>query len=244
MTYRLQKEIEKLKQQILTLVAEVEDISFGMPVTHVYNPLVYARQTFDIYLERFATTNVEVLLLGMNPGPFGMAQTGIPFGDITMVRDWIGIEGPVNKPHNEHPKRPVTGFACPRSEVSGTRLWGWAQDTFKTPEKFFNQFFVYNYCPLSFMEETGRNRTPDKLPADERNPLFAACDKALRSFVEYLEPEHVLGIGVFAEKQIKSALAGYDVKTGRILHPSPASPAANKGWAKIVTKELEELGIV
>src|SRR4026209_220177 len=112
-------------------------------------------------------------MLGMNPGPFGMVQTGVPFGDVAMARSWLGVVGPVARPRDEHPKRPVLGLECRRSEVSGARLWGWARDTFKSPDRFFERFFVVNYCPLLFMEAGGRNLTPDKLPSAERAPLEA-----------------------------------------------------------------------
>jgi len=172
-----------------------------------------------------------------------MAQTGVPFGDVSMVRDWMGIEEPVEKPENEHPKRPIQGFDCTRSEVSGTRLWGWARDRFETPERFFERFFVINYCPLVFMETSGRNVTPDKLPAAERAPLEAVCDKALAAFIKELSPELVIGVGQFAEKCAQRVLGDVDVRIGRILHPSPASPAANRGWAEQAERGLEDLGV-
>jgi single-strand selective monofunctional uracil DNA glycosylase len=212
-------------------------------VTHVYNPLVYARAPHEAYLERWGRGPKPVLLLGMNPGPFGMAQTGVPFGDVGLVRDWLGIEARVGKPPLEHAKRPVLGFGCPRSEVSGARLWGWARDRFGTPELFFEQFFVVNYCPLAFMEESGRNRTPDKLPAHEREELFAACDQALKEIVEILNPSHVIGVGGFAEERARAALAGMGVNITSILHPSPANPRANRGWAVAVAQKLEESGV-
>ena len=147
------------------LSARVEELDFPS-VPFVYNPLVYARVPHEAYLERWGVkTPRELLLVGMNPGPFGMAQTGVPFGDVAMVRDFLGIAGPVGRPAREHPRRPITGFACTRSEVSGTRFWGWARDRFSTAERFFDRVFVANWCPLVFMDESGRNRTPDKLPA-------------------------------------------------------------------------------
>ncbi|MFN7133833.1 MAG: uracil-DNA glycosylase family protein [Myxococcales bacterium] len=225
------------------LVKELEPLRFGPPVAAVYNPLVYARACHDAYVERYARRSCEVVLLGMNPGPFGMAQTGVPFGEISMVRDWLGICEDVGRPDREHPKRPITGFGCTRSEVSGSRLWGFAKEHFGTPDRFFDRFFIANYCPLVFMEESGANRTPDKLPASEREPLFAACDRALLALVEYLGPTWVIGVGTFAEARAKAALQGTGVKVGRILHPSPASPAANRGWAEAVRGELEALGI-
>ena len=172
-----------------------------------------------------------------------MVQTGIPFGDVSMVRDWLGVEGLVGRPAREHPRRPVAGFGCLRSEVSGTRLWGWARDRFVTPARFFARFFVANYCPLAFFETSGRNRTPDKLPAGEQAPLFAACDQALRRLVEAMQPTHVVGVGSFAGKRARTALYGFDVVVGTILHPSPASPLANRGWAAAASHQLAALGI-
>jgi single-strand selective monofunctional uracil DNA glycosylase len=225
------------------LARAVEPLRFGSPVTHVYNPLVYARRTTEAYLSRYARPGARALLLGMNPGPWGMAQTGVPFGEVEVVREWMGIEGPVGRPPREHAKRPVEGFACRRSEVSGKRLWGWARDRFGTPDAFFDAFFVWNYCPLAFLEESGRNRTPDKLHAVERDPLFAACDDALSKAVRWLEPAVVIGIGKFAERQAAIALEGDGVPVGTILHPSPASPAANRGWVEQMERQLDALGV-
>jgi single-strand selective monofunctional uracil DNA glycosylase len=220
-------------------------LKFAAPVTHVYDPLDYAWAPHALYLSRYGAGPKEVLLFGMNPGPWGMAQTGVPFGEIAAVLDWLGLEAPVKKPKHEHPARPIEGFACARSEVSGARLWGWAQETFTTPERFFERFFVVNYCPLSFMEASGKNRTPDKLPPAERAPLLAECDKAVVQVVELLEPRVVVGVGAFAEDRLRAALEGSKrkVEIGRVLHPSPASPLANQGWGKQATKELRALGL-
>ena len=160
-----------LQEVISILRANTESLSFSEPVTHVYAPLAYASQPVSNYVDRFAASGIEALFLGMNPGPWGMAQTGIPFGEVAHVREFLGITGEINRPENEHPKRPVTGFECARSEVSGRRFWEWVQDRFTTPEAFFDRFFVWNWCPLAFLEASGRNRTPDKLVAEERRPL-------------------------------------------------------------------------
>ena len=230
--------------------------SFDEPVTHVYNPLEYARASHEVFLSRFggafadsASGNApRAILLGMNPGPWGMAQTGIPFGDVSRCRDWLGIDEPVKKPKNEHPKRPVTGFDCPRNEVSGTRVYEFAEDEFQTPEAFFARFYIVNYCPLSFMEEGGKNRTPDKLPAEEREPLFEACDHALKRTVELLRPDMVVGVGAFAEACARRVLGNSQVRLGisfgRVLHPSPASPIANRGWAAAARHDLKGLGLL
>jgi single-strand selective monofunctional uracil DNA glycosylase len=218
-------------------------LRFAAPVTHVYQPLRYARAPFREYTLRYGRAPKEVVLVGMNPGPFGMAQTGVPFGEVGLVRDWLAIDAPVGKPDREHPKRPVEGFACTRSEVSGKRLWGFARDRFEKPEHFFARFFVANYCPLLFLEASGRNRTPDKLPAAERAPLEHACDRALRQTILLLQPRIVVGVGHFAEARARHALAGLDLQIGRIPHPSPASPAANRGWAQQAERAFALLGV-
>ena len=225
------------------LVRDLADLAFAPPVAHVYNPLVYARRNAERYLERFVRPRPEALLLGMNPGPFGMAQTGVPFGEVALVRDWLGIQERVDRPDDEHPKRPVLGFDCPRSEVSGARLWGWARERFGQPEAFFERFFVWNYCPLVFLEEGGRNRTPDKLPAAERAPLFEACDLALTRLVEHLQPARVIGVGKFAEDRAREALGDQAPPLGRGVQHSPASPLANRGWAPQAEQQLAALGV-
>ena len=233
----------KLAVIAASLVRQMRHLRFDAPVACVYNPWEYAMGPYRRYVERFGRRRREVILLGMNPGPWGMAQTGIPFGEVNAAKSWLEVEAPVGRPRRVHPRRPVEGFACGRSEVSGARLWGWARETFQTPRRFFERFFVVNYCPLCFMEDSGRNRTPDKLPAHEREPLFRACDRALRQTVEFLSPRVVVGVGKFAETRAKLALEGFDVLVGRILHPSPASPAANRDWASQANRQLEALGI-
>ena len=238
--------MNELSRIAIALSDAVDSLRFGPPVTHVYNPLVYARAPHLEYLERYGAKSPRpVVMVGMNPGPWGMAQTGVPFGEISFVRDWLGIDGVVEKPPVENPRRPIEGFDCARSEVSGSRLWGWAKDRFGTPDAFFDQFFVWNYCPLVFMEESGRNYTPNRLTAAERAPLFDACDHALAEVVRYLRPDCVVGIGTFAEDRTRAALGDEATcEVGRILHPSPASPKANQGWSEQIEAELETLGVL
>lgn len=224
------------------LSADLAGLAFAPPVSHVYNPLDYAWPVHAEYLRRYAGGPRRVLFLGMNPGPFGMVQTGVPFGEIEAVRDWLGLAGPVARPAAENPKRPVEGFACPRSEVSGRRLWGLFRERFGAPETFFAGHFVANYCPLAFFDG-GRNLTPDKLPSPEADPLLAACDAHLRRMVEILQPEWLIGVGAWAEQRAAAALAGLPVRIGRVLHPSPASPAANRGWSGAATAQLQALGV-
>jgi single-strand selective monofunctional uracil DNA glycosylase len=225
------------------LRSAVQSLEFGAPVSYVYNPLDYAWELHEAYLRRFGSGTKEVLLLGMNPGPWGMAQTGVPFGEVRAVRDWLGLRGAVGRPAVEHPRRPVHGLRCEHSEVSGRRLWGWAESTFKEPEAFFRSIFVGNYIPLQFLEASGRNLTPDRLGAGDREPLLEVCDRALRETVTALRPRLVVGVGGYAEARARAVLGNDGPRIGRILHPSPASPAANRGWAEAATRQLEELGV-
>jgi single-strand selective monofunctional uracil DNA glycosylase len=218
-------------------------LRFAPPVTHVYDPTRYARASHEAYLRRWATHQPALLLVGMNPGPWGMAQTGVPFGAVHLVRGWMGVEAPVHKPHPEHPKRPVEGFACAQREASGERLWGWAKDRFLTPEAFFARAFVVSHCPLSFMEVSGRNRTPDQLPAAEQRALLPPCDRALAQVIEALDPALVVGVGRFAGARVRLLCDGRR-PFGEVLHPSPASPQANLGWAPQAEAQLAALGFV
>jgi single-strand selective monofunctional uracil DNA glycosylase len=226
-------------------------LRFPAPVAHVYDPLQYAWTPYAQYVTRYGQPPKRVVLLGMNPGPFGMMQTGVPFGEVAAVRDWMGIQGKVDKPIDEHGKRTIQGFDCPRSEVSGRRLWSWAALRFRTPERFFADWFVINYCPLALLETSGRNFTPDKLPAALLGELYAICDEHLAVTLETLRPEWAIGVGGFAEKRIRAVLestlltgdVARGIRSGCVLHPSPASPIANRGWAEAAEKQLRALEV-
>jgi single-strand selective monofunctional uracil DNA glycosylase len=237
--------VHELLASTQRLVAELRDLEFAAPVAWVYRPLEYAWQPHRRYLERFGQGPKRVVFLGMNPGPFGMVQTGVPFGEVAAVRDWMGIEETVGKPAREHPKRPVTGFQCQRSEVSGRRLWGLFAERFGTADAFFKNHFVLNYCPLVWMSATGANLTPDKLPAAEMAPVEQACLHHLAELIGLLRPAFLIGIGGFAEQRLHRAAAACasHARIGRILHPSPASPAANRGWAQAASRQLADLGV-
>lgn len=244
----------------LNLRAAVEKLRFSQPVAYTYNPLTYAWPLHEQYLRLFAASRIhgatKVLFVGMNPGPWGMAQTGVPFGEIAAVRDWLGLtaafDQSVKHPTPTHPKRPLLGLTSPRSEVSGRRFWGLMADRFGRPADFFANHFVLNYCPLLFLEASARNLTPNKLTKAERQPLEQACDSCLQETMEILRPSYVVGIGQFAHKRIQTVLNGLMensdlngemVTTISILHPSPASPAANRGWAEKVTQQLQSAGV-
>jgi single-strand selective monofunctional uracil DNA glycosylase len=242
------KPIAHTNQQLIAAARElsrqVARLRFEPPVGHVYNPLAYAWAAHERYLQKFGQGRKRVIFLGMNPGPFGMVQTGVPFGEIAAVRDWMGIREKINRPATEHPKRLIFGFDCLRSEVSGRRFWKLCAERFGSPEKFFAKHFAVNYCPLAFLAASGANLTPNKLPKAERKNLFAVCDEHLRRVLEIFEPEWLIGIGAFARERGELAASGRKIRVGQILHPSPASPKANRqDWGGTATQELIALGV-
>lgn len=226
-----------------SLCKKLDQLQFPPPVAWTYNPLNYGRTAHDDYLKRYASNRKRYIFLGMNPGPFGMVQTGVPFGEISFVRDWLGVKEIKTPPENTHPKRPVQGFACPRSEVSGKRLWGLFKEKFGTTDAFFADHFVANYCPLAFLEESGRNLTPDKLPIQLRKELYLHCKTHLEEIINILQPDRMIGIGRFAFQRASEAADPLGIETIEILHPSPASPAANKDWKGKATRKLIESGV-
>ncbi len=238
---------DQLLQASALLADEVETLSFPPPVAYTYNPLKYAWAPYEQYVRRYGDSKKKAFILGMNPGPFGMAQTGVPFGEVDAVKNWLGIEAEVGKPLRTHPKRPVDGFACKRSEVSGRRLWGLFQDVFGTPEVFFKDNFVVNFCPLVWMSDTGSNVTPDKLPSVVQSRIDELCLAHLESMIRVMEPEILVGVGAYATNKLKDVAASMPERSftiGTLLHPSPASPVANKFWPQRPMEQLRELGIL
>jgi single-strand selective monofunctional uracil DNA glycosylase len=244
--------VPALERVAARLRDECGALRFGAPVAFAYHPLDYAWEAHRAFL-RMARPRPRVLFVGMNPGPFGMAQTGVPFGEVGSVRDFLGIDARVARigaPARMHPKRPVEGFECGRSEVSGARVWTWARERFGTREAFFREAFVWNWCPLAFVAASGANLTPDKLPrtgaaARPVRALGEACDRALAGAIGALGPCHVVGFGAFAARRAAAVLGSMRDEGARelpdvlqVLHPSPASPAANRGWAPQVDRAL------
>lgn len=211
----------------------------------VYHPLAYAWPAHRTYLHRYGGGRKHALFIGMNPGPWGMGQTGIPFGDVVSVRTYLDITAPITAPPDTHPKRPVQGFACTRREVSGARLWALFAQRYGCSENFFANYYVSNYCPLLFLSARGSNLTPDKFPAAETAALYAHCDAFLRSLVRHMQPQLLVGVGDFAAKRLHKVFdeAADGLRIGKILHPSPASPAANAGFARTASAQLRALGL-
>lgn len=235
-----------LSDQLITLAHQLSqtlsNLSPNPPVSHIYNPLDYAREAYNTYLRRFARQEGVILFMGMNPGPDGMAQTGIPFGAVNQVTQYLGITEGVTPPRGEllHPKKPVTAFKTTKIEPSGNRLWGLFRELFPDPADFFREHLVLNFCPLLFLNQRGANVPPDKLPAQDRG-IITPCDQTMAETIRILRPRALVGIGNWAYQRFVSIKENYNLPTPgvhKILHPSPASPAANRGWYSQAAKAL------
>jgi single-strand selective monofunctional uracil DNA glycosylase len=238
--------LSRAEEVLCNELARIPEGDFGALVKYVYNPLIYAAPAVQAYRSRFGRTRKKYVLLGMNPGPFGMGQTGVPFGEVSAVRNYLGIEETIQKPVREHPKRPVVGFACKRSEVSGARLWAGIAARHPLAEDFFARAFVLNYCPLLFLGDSGANITPDKLPKTTRKRIEDACDLHLVACIDALAPSWLIGIGGYAKacaERVVAQSADPGIKIAQVPHPSPASPLANKGWHGLAQQALRDAGI-
>jgi len=226
------------------LAKQVDSISFSFD-GYIYNPLDYAWDAHALYLKRYVHKGVLAFFLGMNPGPYGMMQTGVPFGEVGFVKNWMGINVPVGKPEREHPNRPVLGFDCTRSEVSGKRLWGLFSEEYENVNEFFKANAVFNYCPLGFLEsgKTAKNFTPNKLKREERAALEGACDAYLKYVLELGKPRVLVGVGKYAQAKLVALNEDPQRQVISIIHPSPGNPQSNNGWAQKTVQTLEAVGV-
>lgn len=132
--------------------------------------------------------------------------------------------------------------------MSGERFWSLFEDLCDEPETFAKNCVVYNYCPLAFLGESGKNVTPVDMKKDIRTKLNDLCDKALMDMIELLETSVIIGIGRFAETRANAVLKENGRQNGIsvhfMTHPSPASPMANQGWSGLAKKQLEAIGVL
>ena len=219
----------------------VDSLSFSFD-GYVYNPLNYAWNAHRQFLEKYVDHKIDVLFLGMNPGPFGMMQTGVPFGEINAVKNYLKIDAQIAKPKFEHPARPVLGLDTKRSEISGLRFWGLISSVYPNPMDFFKTQTVFNYCPLGFLmnTKTAKNETPDHLPKPERDALEKICSDYLRDIIDILKPTYLIGVGKYAQSKLASVATSRTVDS--IIHPSPGNPQANNNWSGKTQIKLQEIG--
>lgn len=235
---------QELIERTKRLRDEVDRLSFSYD-GYIYNPLDYAWTMHEAYLKRYVRQSASVLFLGMNPGPFGMMQTGVPFGEVNAVRSYLKLSLPVQKPKKEHPGRPVEGMNIKRSEGSGKRLWGFISKRWPDSDDFFKNHCIFNYCPLGFLDcgKTAKNFTPDHLPKDERKALEDVCDSYLRDIIDLIDPKALIGIGKYAQAKLEAVNDDKTRIVSSIIHPSPGNPQANVDWNGKTEEKMKELGL-
>ncbi len=264
---------ERLKQRTAELSEELDAIG-APPGIVVYNPLAYARPAHEAYLDLFRGPR-RIVIAGMNPGPWGMVQTGVPFGNVGHARQIVTLrsilpETPldhlVSTPSLALASRPVLGYRCVRDEVSGRRLWEGLCPLWAPPEeeaqaldlipgynrsrdllrRMLGEVFVMNLCPLAFFEDGPRatNVTPDKLPTAWRDRFVgdsSPCHSYFSHILDTFRPEVVLVMGDWVERTVRRWSG--EARLVRLPHPSPANPAANRGWAAAAQRILREAGL-
>ena len=232
----------KASRQLATRCAAIE---FPADINLIYHPLIYAAAPYEEYLRKFAAGPKRNIFIGINPGPWGMVQTGIPFGEINAVQNYLKIRTAAVAPAVNYPELPILGPTCRRAEVSGKRLWGLIAATFPRAEDFFADNLIFNYCPVFFSRVTGGKRvnvTPDKLPRPVREQLYAPCDEFLGQATTLLEPKFLIGVGGFALKRLTEIFPNPDFIISSITHPSPLNAQANKNFSGLAGDKLRALG--
>jgi single-strand selective monofunctional uracil DNA glycosylase len=218
---------------INTLSHNCEKINFSGQGLVVYNPLNYAKLATAQYLDTYGQGRKEVLFLSLNPGPFGMAQTGIPFGDVYWVTKYLKIHNTIEQPKDAvHPKRPILGFDCTRKDVSADRFWKLISSFYPNATTFFQKNFLWTFAPLYFCDKSGKNITPDKINLVSRKELEQICLEALKNIILSLQVNNVISIGAYVYKNVLKLDAEVlnKIEVENIPHPSPLNPANNKGW--------------
>ena len=206
------------------MAAELDDVRWTFRGT-VVNPLDYAWDNYECFIRLYVREGQKILFLGMNPGPYGMMQTGVPFGEVEAVRNYLSIDGKVGVPRENPPLKPVAGMDVRQHEVSGKKFWGMAA-SYGSAASFFSAAAVLSFCPLAFIDGR-RNVTPDELPADDRRTIDSICGRYLLSILDILCPEITVALGRYAEKRLRNAGAE---RIEYFPHPSPRSPSSMKFW--------------
>ncbi|XP_058812970.1 single-strand selective monofunctional uracil DNA glycosylase [Topomyia yanbarensis] len=239
---------QRVYQLELQLCDALKQIPLPASAAVTYDPIEYAVELHLAYMQRYLDGPKPVLFLGMNPGPWGMCQTGVPFGYIPAVRDWMQLRGQVLKPIPELSVRPVEGLACTRGEQSGQRWWGLYERICGKPENFFRNCFVFNICPLAFFQANGRNITPADLKGTSKTRMQEVCTEYLQSALELFNPSIIISVGRYTEDRVKALVRQNLLDATRVQlkcmpHPSPRS-LNNTNWHDKAQQWLEDNGVM
>jgi single-strand selective monofunctional uracil DNA glycosylase len=226
----------------------------------IWNPGLYAASWHALFRKEYPASAGCILVFGLNPGPYGMAQTGIPFTDLKRLREHLprlakGLErrgcslaGVGLAPRSLRP------YLSRTFESSAVRVYRFLSRGWGSAEDGWRSVVVANPCSLLFMDAAGENRTPaDLVGAVSRRTgsLVAArrlrerCNAlrrlAAREAVRVLSPRGVVLLGKDAQRAMQTGIApllGPDSILGW-EHPARAVPDR---WAMGLLEEIKRRG--
>ncbi|KAF7991960.1 hypothetical protein HCN44_010761 [Aphidius gifuensis] len=221
----------------LNLSINLDKLNYNNPIDYIYCPIIYAKTVHFNYLNKYCRDKKNIMILGMNPGPWGMSQTGVPFGEINIVIDWLKINGHIDKPKRQHEQRQVDGFSCKRSEISGRKFWSLFKKLSNNPDTFFRHCFLRNFFKPTIIIII--------IAGPEQKKLQEFCDQALIEVIKILDVKVIIGVGRFSEQRAKKVVktAKLSTKVLWMIHPSPRA-TIGKNWQNLTLDFLKKENLI
>jgi len=208
----------------------------------VWNPALYALDIYQEYLTKFPPEPGAILALGLNPGPYGMAQTGIPFTDCRTASGALGMEMTIP---GKAPDDLISRLKKANGKWRGTyersslgmyRFLILAWGDIKTA---YRNWFVGNPCPLLFLDPERWNVTPADPRLRRMKEVGELRQRAVIGFSEILNPRGIVCFGKDVAKAV-GEVAIRQVGPDRVVfyeHPARAVP---EKWAAGLLQELTQ----
>lgn len=129
----------------------------------IMNPFRINEHVLDVssqfYRKFYDDMNRRHLILGINPGRFGAAVTGVPFTDTKRLQSECGL----------------TVNAAATHEPSATFVYEVIKN-FGGVEKFYGHFYINSICPLGFTKTNEKGRDVNYNYYDSRELTLAVKD--------------------------------------------------------------------
>ena len=207
----------------------------------VWNPQLYGLPLY----RRFAAEHLPharggIVAFGLNPGKYGMAQTGIPFTDVTRAaRVGIAIEPPGLAPASLRPF--LKSYRVERSSAS---VYGLLDEAWGSPREGWRALWAVAPCGLLFLEKDGENVTPADARLARRDDVRELRLRVIRESIAAAKPRGVLLLGQDVARVAAEALAAEDVLV--VDHPVARGPGRRgpAWWAQTVTEAVRKKGWV
>jgi single-strand selective monofunctional uracil DNA glycosylase len=224
----------------------------------VLNPGRYGERWHARFRRAYPMSPRPLLVFGLNPGPYGMAQTGVPFTDLKRLesalpglwKDLVASGEPVTRPGLAPPS--LARHLTRTFESSSVRVYRFLERAYGRPELALREVVFVNPCPLLFIDpETGANRTPADLPralrARKAAELVHAFEELRRATVleavAELEPRGAILLGrdvaAAVGEALRAALGARSVVEWE--HPARAVPET---WSRGLADELRKRGLL